>query len=249
MQSVYHIGYTNWNDEFWQYPQCRIYYPVYDPRLIVNISGQDMVTGGNSWSRKPLSMHLVAPTMEQGSFEVSNGGEGILEYRITWDADWLTIVPADDTKTESVNENMISAKVEDCATFKVVLQPKKMQAYINNKGVADGLQTVICVHGDNCEETADFSENDNSVNRVDITVRAEWLDTTKIEAGAFIENDGYIAIEAPHFSKSTKTDAAEYKTIDKFGKTLGGVKAFPTTNKFGVDEEAPVIEYSDYLVQ
>ena len=73
------------------------------------------------------------------------------------------------------------------------------------------------------------------------------MDTTKIEAGAFIENDGYIAIEAPHFSKSTKTDAAEYKTIDKFGKTLGGVKAFPTTNKFGVDEEAPVIEYSVYV--
>ena len=247
MQSVYHIGFTNWNDEFWQYPQCRIYYPVNDPRLLVNICGQSIVTGGNSWSRKPLGMQLASPMMEQGSFEVSNGGEGILEYRITWDADWLTIVPTEGTQIESVEENIISAKVEDCATFKVVLKPEKVQAYMAGKDIVDGLQTVICVHGDNCEETADFSENDNSVNRVDIAVHAEWLDATGIEEGTFIENDGYVSIEAPHFSKKTKTADAEFKIIDKFGKTIGGVKAFPTTVEFGADEEAPEMEYSVYV--
>ena len=240
MQSVYHIGYTNWNDEFWQYPQCRIYYPVYDPRLIVNISGQDKVTGGNSWSRKPLSMHLASPMMEEGSFDVSNGGEGILEYHITWDADWFTIEPAEGIETELVEENMISARVEDFATFKVILKPEKMQELSD-------LQASVCIHGDNCEETADFSENDNSVNRVDITVYAECVDTTEIGEGTFIENDGYIAIEAPHFSANTKAAGAEFKTIDKFGKTIGGVKTFPTTVGFGADEEAPVIEYSVYV--
>jgi hypothetical protein len=35
--------------------------------------------------------------------------------------------------------------------------------------------------------------------------------------------------------------------IDNFGKTLGGVKAFPTIAQFGTDDEAPVIEYKVYV--
>lgn len=247
MQSVYHIGYTQWNDEFWQYPQCRIYYPVKDPRLQVNICGQDVVTGGNSWSRKPLGMHLASPAMAEGSFDVSNGGEGVLEYRITWDADWLTVVPAEDTQTITMEKGIISAKVEDCASFKVILDASKMQALMDNNTVSDGLQAVICVHGDNCEETADFSENDGSVNRVDITVSADIIDSANISEGTFIEHDGYVAIEAPHFDKSKATADAGYQVIDNFGKTIGGVKAFPTTAQFSAGDEAPVVEYKLYV--
>ncbi len=247
IQSVYHIGYTQWNDEFWQYPQCRIYYPVNDPRLQVNICGQDVVTGGNSWSRKPLNMHLTSPAMMEGSFDVSNGGEGLLEYRITWGVDWLTVIPAEGADTVSVKNGLISAKVEDCATFIVSLDWEKMQAHMNNSTAEDVLQAVISVHGDNCEETADFSENDYSANRVDITVSADVIDCSNINEGTFIEHDGYIAIEAPHFNKSKTTANAGYKVIDNFGKTVGGVKAFPTTAQFTEDEEAPVVEYMVYV--
>ena len=247
IQSVYHIGYTQWNDEFWQYPQCRVYYPVYDARLLVNICGQDVVTGGNSWSRKPLSMHLASPAMTEGSFDVANGGEEELEYRITWDADWFTVVPAEGTQVISVENGLISAKVEDYATFTVRLNAEKMRAQMAGTDGENVLQTVISVHGDNCEETADFSENDNSVNRVDITVSADYIDLAGINEGTFIEHDGYVAVEAPHFDKSLATADACYKVIDNFGKTLGGVKAFPATAQFGADKEAPVVEYKVYV--
>ena len=247
IQSVYHIGYTQWNDEFWQYPQCRIYYPVNDPRLLVNICGQDVVTGGNSWSRKPLDMHLASPAMTEGSFDVSNGGEGVLEYRITWDADWLTVVPAEDTQTILVKNGMISAKIEDCVTFTVKLDAEKMQVHMAECTISDVLQTIISVHGDNCEETADFSENENSVNRVDITVSADYIDSENIGEGTFVEHDGYVSIEAPHFGRSKDAAGAGYKVIDNFGKTLGGVKVFPTSAEFGEDEDAPVIEYKIYV--
>ena len=247
MQSVYHIGYTNWNDEFWQYPQCKIYYPVYDPRLQVNVSGQELVTGGNSWTRKPLSMHLTAPTMPQGNFEVANGGEGELEYRITWDVDWLTVIPADGADVVSAKKGLISAKAEDCMTYTVRVDTKKLQEYMAQEGITDTLQTVICVHGDNCEETADFSENENSVNRVDITICVDYTDLAGISEGTFIEHDGYIAIEAPHFSKNETVAGAGYKVIENFGKTLGGVKVFPTTRVYGIEDEAPVVGYKVYV--
>ena len=247
MQSVYHIGYTQWNDEFWQYPQCCIYYPVNDPRLQVNICGQDVVTGGNSWSRKPLGMHLSSPAMTEGTFDVSNGGEGVLEYRITWDADWLMVVPTEDTQTVASEKGLISAKLDDSASFKVILDADKMQASDGLQAALDGLQAVICVHGDNCEETADFSENDGSVNRVDITVSADVIDCINISDGTFIEHDGYVTIEAPHFIKAADTEDASYRVIDNFGKTIGGVKAFPTTVLFGAGEEAPVVEYKVFV--
>lgn len=247
IQSVYHIGYTQWNDEFWQYPQCCIYYPVNDSRLLVNICGQDMVTGGNSWSRKPLDMHLASPAMTEGNFEVSNGGEGVLEYRITWEADWFTVIPADGTQILSVKNGLISAKIEDCATFTVKLDEKKMQAQMNGNAASNALQAVISVHGDNCEETADFSENDNSVNRVDITVSADYIAGGNISEGTFVEHDGYVSIEAPHFCRSKDVVEACYKVINNFGKTVGGVKVFPTTAEFGIDDEAPVIEYKVYV--
>jgi len=247
IQSVYHIGYTQWNDEFWQYPQCRIYYPVNDPRLLVNICGQDIVTGGNSWSRKPLGMNLAFPAMTEGSFDVANGGEGVLEYRITWDADWLTVVPAEGTQVLEQKSGVIAARIEDCATFTVRLDADKMQVHMAGEDTADVLQAVISVHGDNCEETADFSENDNSVNRVDITVRADYLDIANISEGTFVEHDGYVSIEAPHFDKSMAGVDARFEVIDNFGKTLGGVKVFPTTAQFEADDEAPAVEYKIYV--
>ncbi len=247
IQSVYHIGYTQWNDEFWQYPQCRVYYPVNDPRLLVNICGQDIVTGGNSWSRKPLGMQLSLPAMTEGSFDVSNGGEGVLEYRITWDADWLTVLPAEGADTVSVEKGFISARIEDSATFTVRLDAEKIPLHMAAINALDRLQAVISVHGDNCEETADFSENDNSVNRVDITVTADYIDTADISGGTFVEHDGFISIETPHFDKSVALTDVCYKVIDKFGKTLGGVKVFPTTAQFEADKEAPTVEYKVYV--
>ena len=40
-------------------------------------------------------MNLYYPAGIQAGFEVANGGQGELEYRIEWDADWLEIGKTD----------------------------------------------------------------------------------------------------------------------------------------------------------
>jgi hypothetical protein len=45
----------------------------------------------------------------------------------------------------------------------------------------------------------------------------------------FVEVDGHIAIEAPHFHRVVNAPGIEWKTLADFGRTAGGVTTFPVT--------------------
>ncbi|MBI2511052.1 MAG: glycosyl hydrolase 115 family protein [Opitutae bacterium] len=45
----------------------------------------------------------------------------------------------------------------------------------------------------------------------------------------FVEVDGYIAIEAPHFQRAVNAPGVEWKTLADLGRTAGGVTTFPVT--------------------
>ncbi len=238
MQSVFHVGFIGWNDEEWQYPDCHIYHPVCAPRLMASVDGDEACTGGNPWRRRTLRMPLSNPAQLIGAFEVANAGEGTMKYHIVWEADWFTVEPASDGTECCVEGQKITGEVEDVTTFVVRLDPAK---------VKQTSQAVIAIYGDNCEETAERSENEYSETRIDIEVLAENVEVAKISGSTFVENNGVIAIEAPHFATSVAAGAGEWKAFDKFGKTLGGVKAFPVTAQFSLQDDAPYVEYRVYV--
>ncbi len=47
----------------------------------------------------------------------------------------------------------------------------------------------------------------------------------------FVEVDRHVAIEAPHYSRAVAADGVEWKTLEGFGRMVGGVTAFPVTAK------------------
>lgn len=243
MQSVFHIGFIGWNDEEWQYPDCHVLHPVCAPRLLVSVNGQEKCTGGNPWRRKKLEMTLISPVKTSDGFEVSNGGEGILKYHIECEADWLEIKAG--TKKQGNGIHALSGQIEDTDGFSVALKPEKMTAEtFGDEGTA---KAVIRIYGDNCEETAECSENEYSETRVDIEVQAQWFALEKVPTHTFIECDGMVSMEAVHFREKTIVSGAEWKAVKGFGKTAGGVKVFPVTAKFSASEEAPVISYQVYV--
>ncbi len=64
----------------------------------------------------------------------------------------------------------------------------------------------------------------------------------------FVETDGHIAIEAVHFSRAVGDDEISWKTLDGFGRTLGGVTMFPVTAKERTPGSAsPRLEYDLHL--
>jgi hypothetical protein len=64
----------------------------------------------------------------------------------------------------------------------------------------------------------------------------------------FVESNGYISIEAEHFTKKVKTDNIDWLIIPDFGRTLSGITPVPVTSVEQIPEgNSPHLEYKVYL--
>ena len=60
----------------------------------------------------------------------------------------------------------------------------------------------------------------------------------------FYENNGYVSMEAAHYSKAVNTKGVTWETIPDYGRTLSGVMATPvTTNSMIPRNNSPHLEY------
>jgi hypothetical protein len=48
-------------------------------------------------------------------------------------------------------------------------------------------------------------------------------------SGTFVETDGHVAIDAPHFARAVDEGELGFETLSGFGRTAGGVTLFPVT--------------------
>ena len=64
----------------------------------------------------------------------------------------------------------------------------------------------------------------------------------------FVESDGYVSMEAEHFTKANPAGGARWERIDDFGRTLSAMSVFPV---YSASKEAgagaPSLEYRIYL--
>jgi hypothetical protein len=71
---------------------------------------------------------------------------------------------------------------------------------------------------------------------------------SKIKGNAFIEKDGYVSMEAEHFSKAVTTPSIKWQVIPNLGRTLSGVHAVPVTAPSqSVSANSPHLEYNIYV--
>ncbi|HEX3748790.1 MAG TPA: glycosyl hydrolase 115 family protein [Bryobacteraceae bacterium] len=64
----------------------------------------------------------------------------------------------------------------------------------------------------------------------------------------FVEADGYISIEAGHFSKNTAAGGARWEKIPDFGRTLSAMSVFPVDSASkGPGAASPSLDYRMYL--
>jgi hypothetical protein len=67
--------------------------------------------------------------------------------------------------------------------------------------------------------------------------------------GRYIENNGYISIEAEHFSREINTSAITWQKIPDIGRTLSGMTSFPVTAAAQpIDGDSARLEYDVYLL-
>jgi len=64
----------------------------------------------------------------------------------------------------------------------------------------------------------------------------------------FVEGDGYVSIEATHYTRKIDTAAARWESIDDLGRTLSSMSVFPVTaDSVTPSQDSPRLEYKMYL--
>ncbi|HLP25192.1 MAG TPA: glycosyl hydrolase 115 family protein, partial [Acidobacteriota bacterium] len=90
------------------------------------------------------------------------------------------------------------------------------------------------------EIAADWTAVPAGVHEAKLTIRSDGadaaplvvivpVDNQPVLGRGFVEVDGHIAIEAPHFQRAIAAAGVEWKTLNGFGRTAGGVTSFPVT--------------------
>ena len=64
----------------------------------------------------------------------------------------------------------------------------------------------------------------------------------------FVEAEGYVSIEAEHYSKNNASPAARWEKIDDYGRTLSAMSVFPVNGpSLDPGKNSPSLEYRMYL--
>jgi Gylcosyl hydrolase family 115 C-terminal domain len=70
---------------------------------------------------------------------------------------------------------------------------------------------------------------------------------TKTSLQGFVEGDGYVSIEAAHYTHKTDTASARWDEIADYGRTLSSMTLFPVTAASVTPPDAPCLQYQMYL--
>lgn len=90
--------------------------------------------------------------------------------------------------------------------------------------------------------------NDNKASNKAIQPSAKALVPKSTTGNVFYEKDGYVSIEAPHYTKAVHAGSVKWQTIPNLGRTLGAVTTFPVTAKTQTPgENSPHLAYEVYL--
>ena len=85
-----------------------------------------------------------------------------------------------------------------------------------------------------------------------VTVKVEAFnptDVTRDSLAGFVEGEGYVSMEAEHFTKKTEAGANRWIKIDDYGRTLSGMRAESPVDVAGLapGKDSPCLEYRMYL--
>jgi hypothetical protein len=70
---------------------------------------------------------------------------------------------------------------------------------------------------------------------------------TRASLQGFVEADGYVSIEAAHYTTKSDTASARWNEIADYGRTLSSMTIFPVTAPSATPPDAPCLQYRMYL--
>ncbi len=222
MELEAHIGFNTWNEDGCNYPVCHIVEPYEEPRL--SLSRKDdaataiRVFGG---ARKIIVDDFMDPGTETVTLELANTGIGTVEYEILGSAPWLEI-------------SSTTGSFELLQEVHLTCHPENM---------ADGLMedsVILTVRSTKSRLIVEHKADP------EIVVRAKK--PVPVTSDIAYPRQGVIAIDATDFvsKQDVRIDdgaTATYVELEGYGRSGFGMKVFPGTASFALNEEAPALTY------
>ncbi|MBQ8623396.1 MAG: glycosyl hydrolase 115 family protein [Oscillospiraceae bacterium] len=224
MDSAHH-GFRTWNDDDWRYPTVSEVTPVFGGKSMVSFAGNERYSLGKFWSMSgPLfNREFMRPDTDYITINIETGSAADLEYKIDCNKPWLIF-----EKTEGV------------------VTPADGMASINVKCDRTALTG---------EETAEISVicrfGSEGRTRARLFVAA-CPGNYNAEPMTFIDTEGYVSMDAHHFSANKSASDSEWVAIDHLSRIdTPALKVLPSTSAFLNKEDdsynttdVPYLEYS-----
>ncbi|MCR5800230.1 MAG: glycosyl hydrolase 115 family protein [Lachnospiraceae bacterium] len=241
-------GFRNWDDYDWGYPITRHVTPIRKPKAMAGFAGDDRFHLGEHWQdgERIRNTDMIS-ACDKVKIYVDSRGNVDFDYRVMCDTGVFSFEPQ--RGHVDVNDNP-----------RAVIEVTCDKSRIADKCVVDG-EIDICV---------EFA--DGNATRLKLAVSAAAKDYLRSIAGkdeitdpqrTYVENNGYICINADHFAENTKvqTDKEKNNTsylvgweaLDYLGRCNPAIKCLPSTADFsGVKIDDPTdafkagIPYAEY---
>lgn len=219
MMDQTHIGYTYWQEPPWNVmPQVLRIQTPDRAEMGVAVQGSDLTWPG--WFNKnvPAALPLFDPYNQQKYF-IDIFNRGELPFNYQIKADKNWINISDPSGQ--------------------ITKEKRIWVSINWKKAPKGKShSFVTIAGNNDRKVI-----------VQININ-DLLVSPPIggQEGAFLESNGYVSMEASHYTKAVNSENIHWVTIPRLGRTLSAVTAFPVTAASRIPgSDDPHLEYDMYL--
>ena len=214
MQMAQHIGFTKWNEDDYRYPVIMSVEPAYKPRLKVNRKDSPWTAVKNYGAPMRIMVDdFRYAGYEKVVLEIANDGVDIVHY----------VVEAQTPDGKLPTWLQISAMEGS-----VEQQEELVLTFDSNK--LAGEDKVCLLIKD--EETA-----------VAVEISARTINVSGLPGKTHLEKKGIIAMNAGDFFEKRDTDKGAFEVLEGYGKYGTGVKVFPSTAVFAMEEEKPCLSY------
>jgi len=214
MQMAQHIGFTKWNEDDYRYPVIMSVEPAYKPRLKVNRKDSPWTAVKNyGMPMKIVVDDFCYAGCEQVVIEIANDGVGTVGYAIEPQT-------AGGKLPEWLQLSAMNGEVE--------LQEELVLTFDSSK--LKGEDKVCLLIKD--EETT-----------IAVEVAARTVEVSGLPHKTHLEKKGIIAMDAGDFFEKKDTVKGTFEVLEGYGKYGTGVKVFPSTEVFAMEEEKPCVSY------
>lgn len=214
MQMAQHIGFTKWNEDDYRYPVIMTVEPAHKPRMKVNRKDSDRVAVKNYGA--PMS------------------------------------IPVDDFCYMGCNEVIIEIANDGVGSYRYVVEPQtvdgKMPAWLEANTLAGSVeqQEELVLTFDRTKLTGTDSvrlliKDEETTVAVDVNARA--VDVSGLPEKTHLEKKGIIAMRADAYYEKKDVAKGTFEVMDGYGKYGAGVKVFPGTAVFSMEEDKPYVYY------